>query len=42
MRPWRKGGRGDLNEVLNQPVATLYLVSYLLKSEGKKTDKFVI
>ena len=27
MRPRRTEGRGGLNEVLNQPVATLYLVS---------------
>ena len=26
-------GRGGLNKVLNQPVAILYLVSYLAKSE---------
>ena len=29
----RKEGRGGLNEVLNQSVAILYLVSYLAKSE---------
>ena len=31
----RTEGRGGLNEVLNQPVAILYLVSYLEKSEWK-------
>ena len=29
----RTEGRGGLSEVLNQPVAILYLVSYLEKSE---------
>ena len=29
MRPQRTEGCGGLNEVLNQPVAILYLVSYL-------------
>ena len=33
MRPRGTEGRGGLNKVLNQPVATLYLESYLMESE---------
>ena len=32
MRPRRKKGRGGQNEVLKEPVAILYLVSYFAKS----------
>ena len=38
MRPRRTEGRGGLNEVLNQPVATLYLVSYLSNVNEKADD----
>ena len=42
MRPWRTEGRGGLNEVLNLPVATLYLVSYYLSNVNEKADGVVI
>ena len=38
MRPRRAEGRGGLNEVLIQPVATLYLVSYLSNVNEKADD----
>ena len=36
----RTEGRGGLNEVLNQPVAILYLVSYLEKSEKMRIGRY--
>ena len=41
MRPRRTEGHGSLDKVLNQPVATLYLVSFL-SNVNKKTDYVVI
>ena len=41
MRPGRTEGRGGIKEVLNQPVATLYLVSYI-SNLNEKADEVVI
>ena len=36
MPPRQAKGRGGLNEVQNQPVATLHLMSYLAKSNDTR------
>ena len=42
MRPRRTEGRSGLNEVLNQPVATLDLVPPISRNLNEKANKVVI